>query len=113
MFDIKPKNRLGKGRSKSGAQLAEFGPALIILVGVVLVPLLDFTIVPVRWLLAHELIEDYARRLALCETFSESRSVLNADPSLKVRLEHLGGVFLKDLSLNLRISRVFKDNHKD
>jgi hypothetical protein len=77
----------------------------MILVAVVVVPLLDLMIVPVRWMLAQELANDYARRLAMCETFRQSYALMEADPSLATRLEQLGGVKAESISLRLRISR--------
>lgn len=99
-------------RSQIGS-IAEFAPALTILIFFVVIPLLDLTIVPVRWMLAHELLNDYSRKLALCETFSQSYSAMNADPSLQNRLQNLGGVTVESLRLTLRISRVFKEPHPE
>jgi hypothetical protein len=98
-------------RSRSGSHLAEFAPSLVILIAFVVIPLLDLTIVPVRWMLAHEIVNDYARRLALCESFGESHVQMEQDPSLKARLLKLGGVSVKSINLTLRISRVFKNPH--
>jgi len=78
----------------------------MILVAVVVVPLLDLMIVPVRWMLAQELANDYARRLAMCETFRQSYALMDADPSLAARLQQLGGVKAESISLRLRISRI-------
>ena len=94
------------GRAPRGAAIAEFAPALIILVAFVVIPLLDLTIVPIRWMLGHEIVNDYARKLALCEKFSQSISIMNADPSLKSRLEKLGGVQVEQIDLTMRVSRV-------
>lgn len=101
-----PSSRRKRARTRTGSQIAEFAPALMILVGVVLVPLLDLMIVPVRWMLAQELANDYARRLAMCETFKQSQALMEADPSLATRLAQLGGVKAESISLHLRISRI-------
>jgi len=89
----------------------EFAAGMIILVFFVFIPLLDLTIVPIRWMLAQELVNDYARKLALCETFSRSYRTLEADPSLTTRLQRLGGVSVQSLHLRLRITRIFQTPH--
>jgi len=94
-------------RSSIGSNIPDFAAAMVILVLVVFIPLLDLTILPIRWMLAREIINEYSRRLALCETFSKAYKTMQADPSLATRLLRLGGVESKDISLRLRISRVF------
>jgi hypothetical protein len=101
------------GRSHAGSQMTEFSAALIILIGFVIVPLLDLTIIPVRWMMAQEIVNDYARKLAFCETFRQSHRTMDADPSLSTRLQRLGGVSVKSLSLHLRIQRIFKYAHPE
>jgi hypothetical protein len=95
-------------RGQLGSQLAEFAPALIVLVLAVFLPLVDLVVVPIRWMLAQNLANDYARRLALCETFSQAQRLMNADPSLSARLENLGGVTLRSVDLKLKITRIRK-----
>jgi len=86
----------------------EFAAAISILVGFLIIPLIDFAVVPIRWMLAQELVNDYARKLALSEKFSQSFARMEADPSLRTRLQRLGGVTANSVSLHLRISRVNK-----
>ena len=93
------------GRSSRGSQLAEFGPAIVILVGVILVPLLDLVVIPVRWMLAQDIANESVRQLALCETFSGARSKLNAYPSLESKLQGLGGVTVKSIDMQMKITR--------
>ena len=93
-------------RNQRGSQIAEFGPALVILTCFVLVPLLDLGIVPVRWMLSQELVNDYAKKLALQESVSKSLVTLNADPTLSTRLKKLGGIDVKSIKLQLRAARV-------
>lgn len=100
-------------RSSVGSNIPDFAAALVLLVIVVFIPLLDLTILPIRWMLAREIINDYSRRLALCETLSKSFQTMQADPSLATRLLRLGGVECKDISLRMRISRVFLNPHTD
>lgn len=112
-YKTKPHRRIARfqtklmyGRSPSGSQIAEFVPALVILVCFVAIPLLDYTIVPIRWMLAQEIVSDYSRKLAFCETFSESFGKLQKEPSLITKLHNLGGIDIKGVNLHLRISRV-------
>lgn len=71
----------------------------------VLIPMLDFVVVPVRWMMAQEIVNNYARKLAMCETLSQSYATMEADPSLKVLLQNIGGVGVKSIDLHVRISR--------
>jgi hypothetical protein len=93
-------------RSRTGSHIVEFAAGICILVGFVIVPLIDLAVLPVRWMLAQELVNDYTRKLALSENFSQSFERLHADPSLKTRLQKLGGVLVRDVDLQMRISRV-------
>jgi hypothetical protein len=91
---------------EGAAQLAEFAAALVILILVFFIPLLDLGILPVRYFMAQELIQQYARRLSHCETLTQAYAEMNADPSLRWRLVKLGGVQPKSLDLHLLISTV-------
>lgn len=96
-------------RSQKGSQISEFAAALLLLVTVIFIPLLDLAIVPIRWMMAQELINGYARTLAMCETYSESRRTEEVAPSLQERMVKLGGVDLKTIALHLNITRVARD----
>jgi hypothetical protein len=93
-------------RRRSGSQIVEFAAAIILLVFFVSIPCLDLAIVPIRWMMAQQLIDSYVRTLAMCETFSESLRILDTDPSLTTRLEKLGGVKVNSLKLTIQITRV-------
>src|SRR5208283_178789 len=93
-------------RRQNGSQIVEFAAAIILLITFVLFPCLDLVIVPIRWMMAQELIDSYVRTLSMCETFSESLHMLDSDPSLRTRLLRLGGVQVESLSLRLKITRV-------
>ncbi|MBP9807883.1 hypothetical protein KBF38_06205 [bacterium] len=67
--------------------------------------MLDFVVVPVRWMMAQEIVNNYARKLAMCETLSQSYATMEADPSLKVLLQNIGGVDVKSIDLHVKISR--------
>jgi hypothetical protein len=112
VFNLISTNRL-PSRKASGSQLAEFAPALMVLVGVVFLPLLDLTIIPIRWMLAQNLINDYSRQLALCETFGQSQEKMSAEPSLATRLQSLGGISTRSMDLRLKVSRLAKGGAAD
>jgi len=93
-------------RSQTGSQIAEFAAAILLLVTVIFVPMLDLAIIPIRWMMAQELINGYVRTLALCESYTESLRTMEADPSLRTRLIRLGGVGVQDINLHLNITRI-------
>src|SRR5262249_20279200 len=71
-----------KGRTQSGSQISEFGAGLILLIACAVLPLLDLIVVPIRWMLAQEIVNSYVRTLARCETLTDSFKTMDADPSL-------------------------------
>lgn len=93
-------------RSQKGAQLAEFGPALAILVAMVLIPLLDFVVIPVRWMLAQDILKDASRRLSQSDKFSDAFAKMNSYPSVQSRLQNLGGITVQELTVQMNIRRV-------
>jgi hypothetical protein len=93
-------------RNATGQQMAEFAGAIVILVLTFFLPLLDLAIMPIRYFMAHELIQQYARRLSHCETLTQAYAEMNADPSLQYRLIKLGGCQPKSLELHLMISTI-------
>jgi hypothetical protein len=92
-------------RVDNGSQISELGAGLVLLVVFVLIPMLDLVVVPLRWMMAQELVNSYARTLAMCESFSQAVEAMDADPSLRTKLESLGGVDIKSIDLQLKISR--------
>jgi hypothetical protein len=93
-----------KARCSKGQQITEFAAALALLFMVFFVPCLDLGIMPVRWFLAKEIVGNYARKLSLCETYSQALAVINADPSMETQLIRLGGVKPKNIRCSLIIS---------
>lgn len=92
-------------RTQAGSQISEFGVGLIILIVFILIPMLDFVVVPLRWMMAQEIVNNYARKLAMCETLSQSYATMEADPSLKVLMQNIGGVDVKSIDMHIKISR--------
>lgn len=92
-------------RAPTGGHIAEFGAALVILTTIILIPLLDLVVVPVRWMMAQNIANSYSRKLALCESFSQSCHMIESEPFLKEQLLHLGGVTVQSVDMFLRISK--------
>jgi hypothetical protein len=76
----------------SGAQLVEFAAAFVLLIIGIFIPLLDLSVIPVRWILAQEIITSEVRRLAQSENFSSAIRALDTDSSFKTLLTNLSGV---------------------
>lgn len=93
-------------RTVTGSQISEFAAAIFLLVTAVFIPMLDLAIIPIRWMMAQEIINEYARTLALCESYTEALRTMEADPSLRTRLIRLGGIGVKEINLRLSITRV-------
>ncbi len=113
--DIAPsgavKRRRPLNRNHVGSQMAEFAAALSLLLAFIFLPLLDLAIVPVRWMTAQELVNTYTRNLAMCETHSQALCALEADPSLRDRLQKIGGINVSSTDLHLSITRI-STNHE-
>lgn len=93
-------------RSNSGSQIVEFGASLSILTACILMPLLDFGIIPVRWMMARQVISDKLRELSFCETFSQALTKVGPTGTLVAELNGIGGVEIEHLALKLKISKV-------
>ncbi len=98
--------KLSGKRQNAGQQIPEFAAALVLLVLLFFVPLLDLGIMPVRYFMSQQLIQQYARRLSHCETLTQAYAEMNADPSLRNRLIKLGGVTPKNIEIHLSIATV-------
>jgi hypothetical protein len=93
-------------RSPRGQHISEFAAALVLLFFLFFIPMLDLGIMPVRYFMSQQLVQQYARRLSHCETLTQAYQEMNADPSLHARLVQLGGVQPKNLELHLFINRI-------
>jgi hypothetical protein len=91
-------------RNSRGQQISEFGAALAILFVVFFIPFLDLSVMPIRWFLSKEIVGNYARRLSLCETYTQALAMLNSDPTMENQLIKLGGVKPRQIRCNLIIS---------
>jgi len=92
-------------RIAKGSQMVEFGAALVVLVAFIILPLVNFSIIPVHWLLCQEIVTNYTHRLALCQKFSQTLTMLDTDDSITSQLLHLGGVKPQQINCCLIISQ--------
>lgn len=90
---------------RRGAQAAEFAAALTALILCVVVPLVDFGIIPVRWLLANQIVSSFAGSLSRSETLSTAYEKMNSDPTLRTLLTRIGGVTPRSIKLALVITK--------
>lgn len=92
-----------KGRSQKG-QMSEFGAAFIVLVCFVLLPLLNMSFVPVRFMMCEGVLNELARRLAHCEKFSEADATMKKEQWWKQTLGKCGVTISKE-ELKILVSR--------
>jgi hypothetical protein len=92
-------------RRRSGAQLMEFAAAITVL-ALVIIPLANLSLVPVRWMLVQEFVNGYSRQLAFCETFGQCCQMLEADDSFREKLKSFSGVGIDFARVQMRITRV-------
>lgn len=101
------RSKVGAGsRTQQGSQIAEFAASLGMFVACILLPLLDFGIIPIRWMMAREVISNATREVSFCETFTRAVRKTAPDSDLAKALTHIGGVEIENLSTKLKISRV-------
>lgn len=101
-----PKNikRCSSGRASLGSHIAEFGASLVLFSLCVILPALDFAIVPIRAIMAQEILGKEVRRLACAESFGEAVSMAQNDPKFLSAIVNLGGVKIKSNHLYMQIS---------
>lgn len=72
-------NRFKSRRKRDGSSLTELGPALIVFVCAFLIPVIDISFVPVRYMICQGVINEFAHSLSLVEKRSEAYSRLAAN----------------------------------
>lgn len=97
-------------RDQNGSHCVEFASALTLVVLFVVLPLLNASVIVVRWVLANEIISTSVRDLACCDTFRESWNATYTRPTLSNQIERIGGVKVDSVDLHLRITRVARSN---
>lgn len=109
---ISAKPASANGRKSTGAQAAEFAAALTVLVIFFVIPLLDLSVIPVRWGLANHIITSYSVNFARAETLSRAFEQLESDVNLQDLLKKIGGVNAKQLRLALVITKTATPDKK-
>jgi hypothetical protein len=85
------------------AQISEFGAAVFLLVGCIVLPLLNLSIIPVRFAMGKSIIATEARTLAKSESFSEALKRNSEVADRWAQLQAIGGITVKDSALSLTI----------
>jgi len=91
-------------RSACGSELVEFNAALVLLIIGFVLPLADLSVLPIRWLLAQEVITSEVRELAQSKSFSDAIERLADGSSLNTQLNRIGGVQLLSANCALVIT---------
>lgn len=97
-------------RTQKGSHCLEFAAALTLVVLFILLPLMNASVIVIRWVLANELVSAAVRELACCDTFRESWMTAYSEPSLANQIERIGGIKVEAIDLHLRITRVRPSN---
>ncbi len=69
-------------RNRSGHAMSEFAAALIVLISFIFMPLLNISIIPVRYLMAQGVLNELSHRVVLCDKRSEASAMFAGDGSV-------------------------------
>jgi hypothetical protein len=86
-------------RNKRG-NIAELGPAFVVFICFIFTPLIDLGFIPVRYLIAQGVINEYVHRLSLAEKRSQSYEILATDNFWRQFLTQCG-ITLREPTLKL------------
>jgi len=102
---------IGLARNLNGAaQISEFGAALFLLISCIVLPLLNLSIIPVRYAMGKSIVATEARSLAKSESFSEAIKRNGEVADRWKQLQAIGGITVKNSALSLTIDST-KTNH--
>ena len=92
------------GRTECGAaQVTEFGAALFLLLGCIVLALLNMAIIPVRYGMGKSIVTAEVRRLARSESFGEALASVTAETSKWQQLNAIGGIDVKETELSMTV----------
>lgn len=91
-------------RSQRGQHTAEFAATLVVLICVIVIPLLDLSVIPMRRALAQQLVGQSMQKLRLAQTPSEAVRQLEQTENLTAGLSRIGGIQLKSSHLTIEIT---------
>ncbi|HEY9869369.1 MAG TPA: hypothetical protein V6D08_09405 [Candidatus Obscuribacterales bacterium] len=87
---VKRSFALYQRQRKRGHVMAEFAPALFVLLFGVMLPLLDLAFVPIRYTAAYAMVRNQDQELALSRTAGDAHQALQLDGQWKARLAGCG-----------------------
>jgi hypothetical protein len=102
MYEIMEKAR-SSSKQASGQQTVELACVLVILV-IVLVPLINVGIIPLRYELARRAVGAMARKLSVSDRFSNATKEAQEGSELRDALNRIGGVHVVSVDLVLSIT---------
>jgi hypothetical protein len=99
-------------RNRHGYEMVEFAGALFILISCLIVPAIDFSVIPIRFGLAKSIINTRVRELSQRETLSEAYNKMNESPTINHTMAGLGGMTVQSSKLSMRISSMRDERHE-
>ncbi len=94
-----------KRRISSAHQIAELSAVFGWLIFGFVIPIVNLSVIPVRWAISYSILEADLGQLARCEKFSQATTAHEADQDVQTKLRVLGGVKLEESKLFLRIQK--------
>ncbi|HEY9678906.1 MAG TPA: hypothetical protein V6C76_12935 [Drouetiella sp.] len=90
------------GKRNNKGSLAEFGPAMVVFVIFVLIPILDLGVLPIRYGLAYNELNEFVHRIAMAEKMSDAIQMIVTESKMPNSLKAFGVVVAKT-KLSLRV----------
>lgn len=88
-------------RSQAGGyQISEFAVSMLFLIACVALPLLNLSVIPLRWGLAHSLVSTTVQQKAQCETLSQA---LQSENTWLEAFKKIGGITVKSTKVALLV----------
>ena len=87
---------------RGGYQISEFAVSLLFLMGCVVLPLINLSVIPVRYGLGHSCVSTWVRQKAQAESLGQALQS-NSQDALVTSLDKIGGIKVKSSRLALLI----------
>jgi len=97
---------------QAGSQILEFGGAIFVFIACLILPLIDLSIIPIKFGLGKSVVANRVRQLAQSETLSEAFKDHATGTSFNQVLKGLGGIQIRSSSLALAIVSNKNVSHK-
>lgn len=98
-------------RTTCGSHIGEFGAAFVLLIGCIVLPLLNMSVVPLRYGIGKSTINNEVRQLSQLESFSEALQKEKATTSGVTKLSEIGGVVVKSSELTINVESTKNKGH--